>query len=81
MFEMASSCLMHYYLGIEIWQRSGKFFISQQKCEKEILKAFGMSECKEISIPMEVNAKLSIIHYLQISREIQEASCKFHILV
>ena len=31
--------LMYYCLGIEVWQRSGKIFISQQKYVKEILKA------------------------------------------
>ena len=47
-------------MGIEVWQRSGKIFISQQKYAKEILKAFGMSECKEIGTPMEVKANLSM---------------------
>ena len=52
--------LMHYCLGIEDWQMLGNIFISQQKYAKEILKAFGMSECKEIDTPTKVNAKLSI---------------------
>ena len=52
--------LLHYCLGIEVWQKSGEIFVSQQKYAKEILKAFGMSECKEIGTPMEVDAKLSV---------------------
>ena len=59
-FEMTDLGLLHYCLGIEVWQKSGEIFVSQQKYAKEILKAFGMSECKEIGTPMEVDAKLSV---------------------
>ena len=52
--------LLHYYLGIEFWQKLGEIFVSQQKYAKEILKAFGMSECKEIGTPMEVDVKLFV---------------------
>ena len=59
-FKMTDLGLLHYCLGIEVWQKSGEIFVSQQKYAKEILKAFGMYECKEIGTPMEVNAKLSM---------------------
>ena len=52
--------LLHYCLGIEVWQKSSEIFVSQQKYAKEILKAFGMFECKEIGIPMEVDKKFSV---------------------
>ena len=59
-FEMTDLGLMHFCLGIEVWQQeAGKIFISQQKYTLEILKAFGMADCKPISTPMEVNVKLS----------------------
>lgn len=58
-FEMTDLGLMHFCLGIEVWQESDKIFISQKKYVGELLKAFGMSECKVVSTPFEVNAKLS----------------------
>jgi len=57
-FEMTDLGLIHYCLRIEVWQEPGKIFISQQKYAKEILKAFGMTKCKEMATPMEVNASL-----------------------
>lgn len=59
-FEMTDLGLLHYFLGIEVYQEPGEIFISQQKYAKEILKAFGMDDCKPIATPMEVNAKLSM---------------------
>ena len=58
-FEMTDLGLMHFCLGIEVWQESDKIFISQKKYAGELLKAFGMSECKAVSTPFEVNLKLS----------------------
>ena len=31
---------MHYFLGLEVWQRNGKIFLSQGKYTVEILKRF-----------------------------------------
>ena len=59
-FEMTDLGLLHYCLGIEVWQQLEKIFISQQKYAREILKAFGMTKCKVVATPMEVNAKLSV---------------------
>ncbi|MCO5564643.1 hypothetical protein L7F22_018309 [Adiantum nelumboides] len=58
-FEMTDLGLMHFCLGIEVWQESDKIFISQKKYVGELLKAFGLSECETVSTPFEVNAKLS----------------------
>jgi hypothetical protein len=52
--------LMHFCLGIEVWQEPGNIFISQSKYAGEILKAFGMTECKAVGTPMEVDLKLSM---------------------
>ncbi|MCO5594930.1 hypothetical protein L7F22_048965 [Adiantum nelumboides] len=52
-FEMTDLGLLHYCLGIEVWQTSNGIFISQQKYATEILKAFRMLECKLVSTPME----------------------------
>jgi len=51
--------LMHYCLGVEVWQEPDHIFISQSKYTGEILKAFGMTECKSVGTPMEVELKLS----------------------
>ena len=37
-FEMKYLGLMHYFLGLEVWQRDGSFFIGQGKYVVEILK-------------------------------------------
>ena len=59
-FEMTYFGLMHFYLGIEVWQESDKIFISQQKYIGEIPKAFSMAKCKSVATPMEVGMKLSM---------------------
>ena len=51
--------LMNFCLGIEVWQEAGNVFISQMKYTGEILKAFGMNECKSVGMSMEVELKLS----------------------
>jgi hypothetical protein len=33
--------LMHYFLGLEVWQRSGEIFLGQGKYTVEILRRFG----------------------------------------
>ena len=41
-FEMKDLGLMHYFLGLEVWQRDGCFFIELGKYVVEILKRFKM---------------------------------------
>jgi hypothetical protein len=38
--------MIHYFLGLEVWQRTHEIFLSQGKYTVEILKKFGMTECK-----------------------------------
>jgi hypothetical protein len=38
--------LMHYFLGLEVWQSLEKIFLNQGKYAVEILKRFDMLECK-----------------------------------
>ena len=47
-FEMKDMGLLHYFLGLEIWQGDGKFFVSQGKYAREILEKFHMQGCKPI---------------------------------
>jgi hypothetical protein len=45
-FEMKDMGLLHYFLGLEIWQRDGELFVSQGKYAREILGKFHMEGCK-----------------------------------
>ncbi|KAK2988354.1 hypothetical protein RJ640_001539 [Escallonia rubra] len=57
--EMTDIGLMSNYLGIEVKQRDDGIFISQEAYAKEVLKRFNMKNCNPISIPIEVENKLS----------------------
>ncbi|XP_068657940.1 uncharacterized mitochondrial protein AtMg00810-like [Aristolochia californica] len=59
-FDMTDLGLLHYYLGIEVWQKSYHIFISQERYARELLSTFGMTESNPVVTPMEVNTKLSI---------------------
>ena len=54
-FEIKDLGLMHYFLGLEVWQRDGCFFIGQRKYAVEILKRFRMEDCKPMAIPIVSN--------------------------
>jgi hypothetical protein len=56
-FEMKDLCMMHYFLGLEVLQRTDEIFLSQGKYIVEILKRFGMTEYKSMPIPMVMNLK------------------------
>ncbi|XP_059067112.1 uncharacterized mitochondrial protein AtMg00810-like [Cryptomeria japonica] len=56
-FEMKDLGLMHYFLGLEVWQRPNEIILSQGKYTIDILKRFGMMDCKPMSTPMETNLK------------------------
>ena len=56
-FEMRDLGLMHYFLGLEVWQRPGEIFLSQGKYILKLLERFGMMHCKSVSTPMELNFK------------------------
>jgi hypothetical protein len=50
--------LMHYFLGLEVWQGTGEVFLGQGKYTIEILKRFHMMDCKPMTTPMMLNLKL-----------------------
>ena len=58
-FTMTDLGLLHYYLGVEVFQRPHHIFISQSKYAAEVLQRFGMQDCKPVLTPMEQNLKLS----------------------
>ena len=57
-FEMKDLGMMHYFLGMEVWQSIDGIFLGQGKYAIEILKRFGMMDCKAMATPMASNLKL-----------------------
>jgi hypothetical protein len=56
-FEMTDIGLMHYFLGMEVWQEEGHIFLGQEKYAANILSRFQMEDCKPMSTPMVTNWK------------------------
>eukprot|EP00253_Pinus_taeda_P009379 PITA_09379 len=54
-FKMKDMDLMHYFLGLEVWQADGELFVSQGKYANEILKRFCMDRCKPMETPLAIN--------------------------
>jgi hypothetical protein len=52
--------LMHYFLGLEVWQSPRRIFLNQGKYTVEILKRFDMLDCKSMNTPMEAKLKLLV---------------------
>ena len=57
-FEMKDLRMMHYFLGLEVWQKPREIMLSQGKYVVEILKRFRMMDCKSMTMPMTTNLKL-----------------------
>jgi hypothetical protein len=53
-FEMKDLGMLHYFLGLEVWQRTDEIFLSQGKYTVEI---FEMMDCKSMPTPMMMNLK------------------------
>eukprot|EP00253_Pinus_taeda_P002408 PITA_02408 len=56
-FEMIDLGELHYFLGIEVWQKEDGIFMSQAKYTWDILKKFRMLSCKPATTPLEVGLK------------------------
>jgi hypothetical protein len=56
-FEMKDIGLMHYFSGLEVWQRSGEIFLGQGKYTVEILRTFRMEDCRSMATPMVTNLR------------------------
>jgi hypothetical protein len=60
-FEMSDIGLMHYFLGMEVWQEEGHIFLGQGKYAANILSGFQMEDYRPMSTPMIINwKKLSV---------------------
>jgi hypothetical protein len=51
-FDMKYLGFMHYYLGLEVWQKCGEIFLGQGKYAVKILQKFGMMDFKFMATPM-----------------------------
>jgi hypothetical protein len=58
-FEMLLLGELSFFLGLQIRQSNQEIFISQTKYIREMLKRFGMEDCKPIITPMQTSCKLS----------------------
>ena len=56
-FEIKYLGLMHYFMGLDIWQRNDEIYISQGKYIVEMLCIFGMVDYKSINTPMDSNMR------------------------
>jgi hypothetical protein len=59
-FEMKNLGIMHYFLGLEVWQSLERIFLNQGKYMVKILKRFDMLECNSMNTPMEAKLKLLV---------------------
>eukprot|EP00253_Pinus_taeda_P030019 PITA_30019 len=46
---------MHYFIGMEVWQKDGEVFVSQSKYANEILRRFHIEKCKPMQTPLAGN--------------------------
>ena len=49
--------LLHYFLGLEVRQKTSEIFLSKVKYAHDILKKFGMTNYKPMATPMVINLK------------------------
>lgn len=69
-FKMKEMGLMHYFLGMEVWQKDGELFVSLGKYANEILKIFHMEKCKPMQTSLAGNWRKEVAT----SREVVEAT-------
>ena len=51
-FDMKDLGLMHYYLGLEVWQGCDEIYLGQGKYVIKMLQSFDMMDCKPMTTPM-----------------------------
>jgi len=57
-FHMKELGQLNHFLGLEVDRTQEGIFLHQQKYSRDLLKKFGMLECKPIATPIEPNAKM-----------------------
>eukprot|EP00253_Pinus_taeda_P024187 PITA_24187 len=74
-FEMKELGLLHYFMGLEIWQCSDGLFFSEGKYAWEILEKFNMHGCKPVDTPLpggwrKEDATLAEVVYATVYRQL-----------
>ena len=59
-FEMIDLGLLHYYLGMQVYQYKDCTYLSQSKYISDILQKFGMEECRYAAIPVSPGITVSL---------------------
>ncbi|CAA0823425.1 cysteine-rich RLK (RECEPTOR-like protein kinase) 8 [Striga hermonthica] len=57
-FQMKELGELKHFLGLELKEKGDGLLLCQSKYAKDLLKKFGMIDCKPLSTPTEVNAKI-----------------------
>ena len=57
-YHMSRMGELKFFLGLQISQQHNVIFISQEKYLKDVLRKFGMQDCKGVKIPMPTNGHL-----------------------
>ncbi|XP_020233074.1 uncharacterized protein LOC109813326 [Cajanus cajan] len=69
-FQMKELGELKHFLGLEVERRKDGIFLCQQKYAQELLKRYGMLDCKPTSTPTEVNTKLCSVE----GRDLKDAT-------
>ena len=65
-FQMKDLGMMRYFLGMKVWQNVDGISLGQGKYAVEIMKRFGMMECKAMTTPMASNLKILSNYSLEV---------------
>jgi len=57
-FEMSMMGELSFFLGLQVKQLKEGIFIHQEKYAKDLVKKFGLQNCKKTKIPMSSSSKL-----------------------
>jgi hypothetical protein len=57
-FDITDLGLLHYFLGIQVWQEKDRILLSQPKYALDLLKKFKMENCKSAPTPIDAGTKL-----------------------
>jgi hypothetical protein len=58
-FEMTDLGMLHYCLGVQVWQIDDGIFMSHTKYAQQILRRFNKANSKSVATPLETGMKLS----------------------
>eukprot|EP00253_Pinus_taeda_P030092 PITA_30092 len=76
-FKMKDMGLMHYFLGMEVWQKDGEVFVSQGKYANEILRCFHMEKYKPMQTPLAGNWRKEDANSSELSQAIVQPTKMF----